>query len=81
MPSWQAIIAFCFAFATALYFKVVLSDPEGGETGFDTRIARLKRYRMEHGTCVCCGEPLPHGGVASTLTSSVCARCSPDIIV
>ena len=80
MPNWQAIAVFCFAIATTLYFKFMLPESDRGETSFDemdTRIARLKRYRMEHGTCVYCGEPLPYERVASTLVSSVCPQCSP----
>ena len=81
MPYWQIIAVFCFAIATTLYIKTLLPETDRGDTSFDemdTRIARLKRYRMEHGTCINCGEPLLYGRVASTLTSSVCAQCSPN---
>ena len=81
MPNWQIITVFCFAFAAALYFKFILPDPDRGDfasDAMDSRMARLERYRMEHGACVHCGEPLPHERVANTLTSSVCPHCGTD---
>jgi hypothetical protein len=80
MPTWQAIVVFCFALATTMYFKFVLPEADRGDAGFDeqdTRIARLKRYRMEHGACIYCGEPLAYSTL--TLTSSVCDHCRPDV--
>ena len=78
MPNWQTIIVFCFAFAATMYFKFALPDPDRGDVALDkmdSRMARLMRYRMEHGACVHCGEPRPRERVATTPT---CPHCGSD---
>ncbi|MCX8255099.1 protein of unknown function [Beijerinckiaceae bacterium RH AL1] len=78
MPTWQAIVVFCVAFATTLYLRLAgLGTAQGGVAPHPTesRTARLERLRAARGTCIACGRQFPH----DLPQAPACPRCSPDI--